>query len=346
MPRGFELETLVDIPDDCEVAKSALGADQIDSMMARFRELGINRVIWISYSDGHGGWMFPTRQADASWNNYDAYRHLLKKVINPLKTAVEAARRHGLDIYACFKPYEQGVGMSFPEGSPDVRRFPGIASPAGYLICMDPFVHQHPELRVRRRRDDLPTDIETVPVSALELIKSDDRPTRITRENLHVWESEDNVYYREVPRDFRVTESISASPADVPDIEDHLVTRRGAPVRVLTISVVNLRSKYVVVSTDFTQGAADFENAGTHLVRALRADGRTIPGMIGTSTQIWGVSPRQFRQNGFPIDEGWNAARVRLDEPIGLNNNGAIGWRRGKNPTLPLALCETEPLVR
>ena len=113
----FRLEALVDFPDDA--LKAVITPAHVDSMMAALREMGVARVSWGYYGDGHGGYMLPSDLND-QWRNYS---DTLRSLENPLRVAVEAAHRHGLELYAYYKPYETGPGISLPDGSPEGRGF-------------------------------------------------------------------------------------------------------------------------------------------------------------------------------------------------------------------------------
>ena len=61
----------------------------------------------------------------ASYGSPDCQNRLgtIRALGQPIRVAVDAARRHGLEIYAFFKPYETGISMIFPEGSPEARQY-------------------------------------------------------------------------------------------------------------------------------------------------------------------------------------------------------------------------------
>ena len=103
-PGPFRLEALVDFVDDAITAPQVLNSGHIDSLMARLAALGVRRVSWGYYGDGHGGWLMPADHAEdyqGGWRRCaDTYRNLG----NPLRVAVEAGHRHGLEVYAYFKP--------------------------------------------------------------------------------------------------------------------------------------------------------------------------------------------------------------------------------------------------
>ncbi|MBL9215282.1 MAG: hypothetical protein JNG83_07390 [Opitutaceae bacterium] len=367
--RPFVLEALVDFPDDTIKAGRALTPRDIDALMARLAALGIRRVSWAYYGDGRGGYLIPEGfteefpyQGDAKseWRYYaETYRGLG----HPLKVAVEAGHRHGLEVYAYFKPYETGPAILFPEGTEAAARWGVLDSIGGRLAWMDPFVRDHPELRIKRRTDDLPDGVATATVRTIRLTKKDAAPTRLTAEHLQIWTSPNNHRYQPKPVPFACRETVEPSPREVRDQHGRVLTRAGDPVRVLTLTGLELTDRYILVTTDFAGGTPDFSNSGLALLTALDAQGREIPGVFASGGTVWAANLVDFRTSGLIFDYGWGAAEVVLDAanrkadriatadlPLDAaeanGRQGFIAFARGRNQYLPGALCETEPRVQ
>ncbi|MBS0664304.1 MAG: hypothetical protein JSR48_13645 [Verrucomicrobia bacterium] len=368
-PRPFQLEALVDFPDDVVAAPRPITAADIDTMMARLVSLGVKRVTWAYYADARGGYLNPAGYTETNpyqsafrseWSNYGStYRQLG----NPLKVAVEAGHRHGLEVYAYYKPYETGPGMIFPTGTAEAAQWGWLDCLGGRLAWIDPFVRDHPELRIKRRTDDLPAWTQTATVRSIRLAKHDDAPTRLTAGHLQVWTSPNNHQYQRKDVKFTVTETVEPAPREVRDQQGKVLTKAGAPVRVLTLSGLALDDRFILVTTDFTGGKPDFVNSGLALMTMLDGEGREIPGTFASGGVIWGANLVDFRTKGLVFDYGWGAAPVVLDAPndrehasVGADlpmaaadangRQGFIAFTRGRNAYLPAALCETEPAVR
>ncbi len=344
----FALEALVDFPDDALFAQEPISAQHIDSMMRVLREKGVSRVSWSYYGDGHGGYFVPPLDIDPKfpgelWRNFAATYQLLG---NPLRVATEAAHRHGMEIYAYFKPYETGPAMSFPEGSPEAQMYGRLGQLGGRLSWCDRFVVDNPHLRIRRRTGDLPANIASIPICAIKLFKKDASPTRITKEHLQIWTSRLNYRYQKLDLKFDFKDAVEPSSKDVYDIEDNLITRKGDPVRVLTLSGFRLTDPFIMVTTDFAEGPADFENVGPDMMMALDENGKEVPGVFAPGSAIWMGFQVDFRNWGLVYDHGYGRMRHCLDEPNGSGQRGLIGYARGRNEYLPGALCETEPAVQ
>ena len=89
--------------------------------------------------------------------------------------------------------------MIFPEGSPEGQRWGQIPHLGSMIPCVMKPVREHPEWRIRRRQDDLPSDVEKLPIHEIKLYKSDAVPTRINKEHLQIWTSERNYRYTRKP---------------------------------------------------------------------------------------------------------------------------------------------------
>ncbi|MCX5660005.1 MAG: hypothetical protein NTW19_09825 [Planctomycetota bacterium] len=348
-PRPFVPEALVDFVDDALLAPRVLTPRDVDAMMAKLAAMGIRRVSWGYYGDGHGGFLCPERHLDDYNGGWPRLATTYRTLGNPLKVAVEAGHRHGMEVYAYFKPYEMGPAMLMPEGSPAARENGLLDHLGGRLGWMEAFVRDNPRLRMRRRRSDGPNHAVDEPIHAIRLVKSDDKPTRITREHLQIWTSERNWQYQRKDVSFEMTQSVEPSAKEVRDHTGRLVTAKGAPVRVLTLSGFSLRDKYVLVTTDFTDASGDFSNSGASMIEALDAQGRAIEGVTATGGTVYCRSLIDFRERGLTYDFGWGRLVVTLDKL----NSGDKGWQqgfiafaRGRNEFLPGPLCETEPAVQ
>ena len=352
--RPFLLEAYVDFVDDTQIAPVPITPAHLDAMMQRLEELGVRRVSWGYYGDGHGGMLIPTEYVEDSQNKFDftanrwkLYAATYRVLGNPLKVAVEAGHRHGLEVYAYFKPYETGPGVMFPEGSPEARTMGLLPYIGGSLCWIDPFVKAHPELRIKRRTDDLPPHVDQAVVTSIRLIKKDDTPTRITKEHLQIWTSETNWQYQHSKVDFTFSDTIEKAPRQVSDAKGNVLTVAGQSVRVLTLSGMKLTAKYILVTTDFAEGPPDFVNSGTALVEIHDAKGRDIPIEIATGGSVWLTNLQNFRTAGLSFGYGWGAAPVALDASNASGKKGLIAFARGRNHYLAGgALCETEPQVQ
>jgi hypothetical protein len=144
-----------------------------------------------------------------------------------------------------------------------------------------------------------------------------------------------------------VSERIVEAPRDVHDLfTGTCLARKGDAQRVLDVSGFELAEPYILVTTGFRHGPADFGNTDLQMLSAFAADGSPIPGEIASGTTIWFRDLVDFREWGLSFDTGYNGGSMRLDEPNDSGNRGFVAFARGRNQYLPGALCETEPRVQ
>lgn len=341
----FCLEVLVDFIDDALLADHVLTAGDVDSLMRTLADAGAKRVSWAYYGDGHGGLLMPEDLRDGV-SNWGQCRATYSELGNPLCAAVKAGHRYGMEVYAYFKPYETGVSMVIPDGSPEAQSSGILSHRGGQLGVLDPFVRDNPGLRLKRRTDAVDARGTGVPICAIRLTKRDDGPTRVTKDHLQIWTSTRNYRYRRQDIPFILTETVEPAPRDVRDHTGAVVTQQGDPVRVLTLSGFHIDAPYVLVTTDFSEGVSDFSHSGSALLTALDADGREVAGVTATGGGCWLAGQVNFREWGLIFDYGWGRAVAALDVSNADGRSGIIAFARGKNDTLPAALCETEPAVQ
>ena len=98
------------------------------------------------------------------------------------------------------------------------------------LTWLDPFVVQHPELRIKRREDALHGQGQ--PICAVRLTKKDDSPTRLAGQHLQLWTSNLNYRYERYEGAFEVTEAVEPARRDVYDMDGHLLCEHGRAMRI------------------------------------------------------------------------------------------------------------------
>lgn len=344
----FRLEALCDFIDDAFASSTPITSEHIDDMMRQFRQLGITRVSWAYYADERGGHILPyDHNSDDDFirkaaNAQDNYRQLG----NPLKRAVEAGHKHGIEVFAYFKPYEMGGGLWYPDGAPEAQQHGRIQKVGGRQAWFDPFVLKNPELRIKRRTDDIPPDNANVPISSITLRKADDSPTRIKREHLQIWVSEDNYLYEQLDVAFDLSESIEIAKHDVSNLSRDVLTRKGDKIRIITISGLNLTQPYILVTTDYAEGDGDFVNTAVDMMRVYDKNGRELIGVYSNGSAIYNAHRVDFRNWGVMFDHGYGCKTSALDNSNTNGNDGFVAFARGRSEYLDGALCETEPGVQ
>ena len=350
--RPFVLSVTVDFPDD--VMGGLYTPELLDSLMAQLKAMGFSRVYWLYYGDA---------EPDSYWGgglfDYPLIKYGRKTVDligEPLKAAVPYAHKYGLEIYGVLKPYNTGMSGSDPDGSPDADA-DGIQRIGGTVKQVIPAIVANPHIRPRRRPIQVPANLQATPVTSIRLIKSDDSPTRIRRENLEIWTSPDNFQYERRDVEFSVREEVGPAPSEVQDYFGVVVTPKGTPLRNLWLEGLDLSDKYIAVTTNFKDNQGDFRNTAVAMVEAYGAGSQPLPIVVATLGAVWS-RPRDFRNDGLEFDSGLGPIRIDLDidnsppapdESRGdrrLQTGGGIAFARGKNEYLGTTPCEVYPETR
>ena len=93
---------------------------------------------------------------------------------------------------------------------------------------------------------------------------------------------------------YKVAETVEPAVGDVHDYYGGLVTRKGAPVRVLTLDGLDLADPYVLVTTSFNDAAGDFRNTALGMVETYGDGPESLPIVVATRSAM-GRQRRDFR---------------------------------------------------
>ena len=345
----FVLSVTVDFPDD--VMYGPFSLKLIDEIMCQIRYMGASRVYWLYYGDV---------EQDSYWagniyqNDFFGYgNQTIADIGEPLKAAVPIAHRHGLEIYGVIKPYNLGASGSYSEGSNSFDPN-GIQRIGGNVWQVIPFLNQYPHTRMKRKANPISDSINQINIDRIKLLKKDDSPTRIKAENIQIWTSNNNYKYKKIDINPTFKTSIDPSRKKTMDYYGETVTECGQPILTITLDDVNIKEKYVLVTTDFQDESGDFVNTGVDMIEPFHKS-QIIPSEIATLSTVW-HSPRDFRTGGLEFDSGFGTLLGTLDssnKPPELINNwnkhqrgGVIAVAKGRNDYLPSTPCEMYPEVQ
>ncbi|MBN2294488.1 MAG: hypothetical protein JXM70_18815 [Pirellulales bacterium] len=336
--RPLKAGSLVDFVDEAHY-NPHIDESHIIDLMKKLKGAGVSVVTWSYYADAQGGHLMPEEGLSGNC------RKVYKRLQNPFAKAVKAGHEQDLEVFGYFKPYEMGVDMVFPQGSPEAAKYGLVDRIGGKLVWADPYMAKHPELCIQHRSVTRPEPVNNNPIATIKLYKSNDAPTRIKKENLQIWTSPNNYRYEQKSVDFKLQESIETAPEDVIDLHNNVITRKGDKIRVLALSGLNLTEPYVLVTTNFSEGKPDFVNTATKMLRAFDAGGKEIVGVYCNGFAIYNAAQADFRNWGLMFDHGYGLNTSALDTSNHSGKTGLIAFARGRAPHLG-APCETEPQVR
>jgi len=259
--RPFVLSATVDFPDD--VNNGVYTPELVDVMLGRLKRMGVTRVYWNYYGD---------TDPDSYWagrifDRVSYGRETLRRIGEPVKAATLIAHKRGIELFAVIKPFDLGGPAITPEGSPEFDPSKPIHI-GGNVVPGYTLIEKHPQLRAKRRPYDSPPNLQTTPIRRIRLLKSDASPTRVRNENLEIWTSPRNYRYEIRKVTFELKESVEPARQEVRDEFGTLVTAAGSPVRTLSLEGLNLTDKYIIVTTNFHDGAPDFANTAVVMVEA------------------------------------------------------------------------------
>ena len=227
--------------------KRALKPENVEAIFARFAELGVTRVYWMHHAE-----------------DYIAGVPLTDPGVDLVELVVRMAHQKGMKVWLLFKPFETGqtVTSTFPPGACPPADQGTVQSLTGTHAMITSFVAKHPQYRLKRRD---PGQWKDRSVAVIKLVKSDAKPTRLSKDELKVYASEINGQFKKLADDFLWTDTVEE--------------RDGREVRVLTLSGLDIppAKRYILVRADAGQRKPDFANAADKLVELYDSRGELIP---------------------------------------------------------------------
>ena len=226
---------------------------QLDGLHKYLASVGVTRHQWI---------------VDTLWTLYENY----PQGIDLLGEAVKSAHAHGLEFYGEIKPFEGGCfGIVLPHTMPCPAGTGAIKDLRGIFPSMRRFAAANPTLCLKRR----PGSHEcTEPVSAIRLVKSDNRPTRLKGDHFSIWTSASNnrfVKY-EGPVFFRET------------IEKRYRFPYWRQCRILHLEGLEIPTGHTcfLIRCSLADKDGDFSNEKGNLVELVSAGEKTLPLTMST----------------------------------------------------------------
>ena len=343
---NMKLYALTDFPDDCGRVKYT--PQMLDSMIGQLAEFGISRMYYQYYGtrDNEGMWT-------TEWSHWKTMVETAAIMPNMSKVFVDTCRCHGLEVAGVMRPLEHGHWL---ELSPYHTRgmqggIPGIG---GKVINPTSFLRAHPDMRIKRRSYDIDPDACNKTIASIKLYKQNNIPTRIRKENIVIYTSPDNSFYKPYTKDFsfelleenaREDVRISTGSFKQP-YGEKTICRKGDPICVIRLSNLYITDQYVSVGVRCDGACPEeerFVNAPVHGIACFEANGKEICASQGCDWW-YAMGGTTHLDEGFHFDDGFGAFTEIVLDPDGKEGYFAIA--KGKNRYNHGALCECEPLVQ
>lgn len=226
---------------------------QLDELHQYLASVGVSRHQWI---------------VDTMWSLYDSYPH----GFDLLKAASDSAHKYGLEFYAEIKPFEGGaMGILLPGTMPCPSGSSAYQDLRGIFPSMRRFEAKNSDLCLKRK----PGTFEvTEPVTAIRLVKSDDRPTRVKAEHLTIYTSATNNHFEfyDGPVSFKET------------VERRFRFPYWKHCRVLHLENLKVpeEHRYFLVRCSLADGKGDFTNEKGNIIELAGMNGNQLPHTLST----------------------------------------------------------------
>ncbi|MBN1624226.1 MAG: hypothetical protein JW903_07640, partial [Clostridia bacterium] len=188
-------------------------------------------------------------------------------------------------------------------------------------------------------------------VNIIKLYKQNNVHTRIKKENISIYVSEDNSFYKKHAGNFNLeyknstAEKDSLSAGFMADYPIEVLCHAGDQIEILELSGLDIKEQYIAVGvrcSDETEETQRFINTPLNGISIHEENGREISSSPGHASRF---SPPATHclEAGFHFDDGFGfITKVELDPDVG---EGFFAVSKGKDKYVHAALCECEPKV-
>lgn len=340
---NMKLYALTDFPDDC--IQVTYTPEMLDKLIGKFAECGFSRMYFQYYGN---------REDEYFWTNksgrWCGNRTTAEVMPNMSRVYVDVCKRHGMEAACVMRPLEQGNWIFTSPYSAEVAS--DVAVLGGHIVNPSAFLRKNQDLRIKRRSYDLDPNAVNKTIASIKLYKQNNIPTRIQKENITIYTSPNNAYYKPYEKDFSfsITEETAAGDVDQALFTGVYTSKRlcakGDPISVITLSGLEITDQFVVIGVKCEGECKDgqrFINTPVNGIACFEANGAKIcatPGGDKLPPFSWGAHLEQ----GFNFDDGFGVHQPVVLDPD--EKEGFIAIAKSKNQYNPGALCECEPKVQ
>ena len=265
---GKKLLATTDYYDNILNCQCFFDRARLDELHKYLSSIGVTRHQWI---------------VDTIWNIYEDH----PSGFDILTEAADSAHAHGLEFYAEIKPFEGGgVGDTFPHSLPFPKGVIALRDMRGIFPIARPFVARNPHLCLKRRPGTF--DVRG-PVSAIRLVKGDDKPTRIRPGHLSIWTSSSNNRFLRNDSPLSFHESVEWRPC----------FPTSKQCRILHIEGLQIPAdhNYILVRCSGTDGSGDFTNERGSIIELADTHGENIPFILSSGPVEYKAHLENYKQS-------------------------------------------------
>ena len=339
----MNLAALMDYPDD---ARQIFYESTMYAMMARLKKAGVSRVYLQYYGNTDYG-HFWTHKAPTHREMVETAKNLPEYS----RVFVEAAKANGLETAVIMKPQEEGIWLTYSDYYKEARENPGIPYMGGKVLIASKFAMNNPDLRIKRRSWDIDPGALQKKISSIQLFKQNEIHSRIEKENISIYTSDNNANYKLYTGDFSISWSKTLADEDVisgsftRDYPEEIITHKGDAIEVITISGLSIEERYVALTINCSGTAKEgqqFINVPAKTIAIYDSDGDEICASPGHASRFC-PKDRPILEAGFHFDDGFGRHFPEILDPD--DETGYTAICKGKYEYVHGTLCACEPKV-
>lgn len=352
--KEFYLSALIDFPDDA--GENPYNYESFSRMLEKLADCKVKRLYWQWYGDARDGYYWDNKTPDPAYRNMEK---TARDMPDFNRFAVDTAHKLGMDTVGIMRPLESGTSGIYSDFYPEVRQSGVVPCTGGYITNPNRFLAAHPQARIKRRIYDIDEEAEKKNICTIEIRKQNAAPTRIRKENIELYVSDNNANYRKYTGEFDFTITTARAKEDVIVCANssqgrygrRTLTHKGDVVTAIRLSGLNLKEPYVAVVCscgmpyDDEDMDARFENTLMAAMHCYSDDGAKIPICVGNKANVWeDPEHRDWRECGLYFDHGFGEYFAFRFDPE--NKEGVYAVCRGKSRYTHAAMCECDPAVQ
>jgi len=239
----------------CDLGAAPFTRESLKKLFQIYSNWGITRIYWLCPSK----WYEVKMDFHPSANTVKHLQQTYENIGNYLQAAVIAAHDLGMEIFAVYKPFDHASNGTFPYGTEQAGKYGKLDALDGRIYRAAPELVELQNCRIKRKPDRNARYLNRRKIACIKLVSAKRKKSRITKENLTLLVSDDNKHYRKYQGEYTFTENLESNK------------------RVITINGLDIKEKFVVLTTPFKDGEETLVNSLSELIKIYDPKGQIIP---------------------------------------------------------------------